>query len=60
MGRQENVFIFEDTREHCKKHPVIANAIRLSNDHQEVFLENDPVLPAPKVGTDKAKIVVWV
>lgn len=58
MGRQENVSIFEDTREHCKKHPVIANAIKLSNDHQEVFLENDPVLPAPKASADKAKIVV--
>lgn len=58
MGRQENVSIFEDTREQCKKNPVMANAIKLSNDHQEVFLEGDPVYPAPKEKPEPAKIVV--
>ncbi len=58
MGRQENVSIFEDTRDCCKKHPALVNAIKLSNDHQEIFLENDPVLPAPKAGAAKARIVV--
>ncbi len=48
MGRQENVSIFEDTREFCKTNPAAVNAIKLSNDHQEVFLEDEPVLPTSK------------
>ena len=58
MGRQENVAIFEDTRAQCKTIPSIANAIKLSNEHQEVFFEGDPVLPAPKVRSESARIIV--
>ena len=58
MGRQENVAIFEDTREKCKSNRMIANAIKLSNEHQEVFLENAPVAPAPKIRQEKARIIV--
>lgn len=58
MGRQENVSIFEDTRNLCKSNRTLANAIKLSNEHQEVFLENDPVLPAPKQRSAAAKVVV--
>ena len=58
MGRQENVAIFEDTREKCKTIPMIANAVKLSNEHQEIFLENDPVNPEPKVRPETAKIIV--
>ena len=50
--------IFEDTRDCCNKHPALVNAIKLSNDHQEIFLESDPVFPVPKAGEAKAKIVV--
>ena len=58
MGRQENVSIFEDTREFCKTNPIARNAIKLSNDHQEIFLENDPVMPVPKAKGELAKVVV--
>lgn len=58
MSRDENVAIFEDTRRLCKSVPAIANAIRLSNDHQEIFLEGDPVLPLPKADTEAARILV--
>lgn len=58
MGRQENVSIFEDTREFCKTNPAAVNAIKLSNDHQEVFLEDEPVLPTPKARDGSAKIIV--
>ena len=58
MGRQENVSIFEDTREFCKTNPIARNAIKLSNDHQEIFLENDPVMPVPKGTGELAKVVV--
>lgn len=58
MSRQENVSIFEDTRKLCRTNPVIANAIKLSNDHQEIFLENDPVIPAPKPLDKPAQIIV--
>lgn len=58
MGRQENVSIFEDTQEFCKTNPVAVNAIKLSNDHQEIFLENDPVMPTPIIKSETAKIIV--
>lgn len=58
MGRQENVSIFEDTRSLCKSNKTLANAIKLSNEHQEVFLEDDPVIPAPKPRTRPAKVIV--
>ena len=58
MSREENVAIFEDTRAICKSNPIIANAIKLSNDHQEVFLEGAPVWPAPKANVEPAKVVV--
>lgn len=58
MSRQENVSIFEDTRKLCRTNPVISNAIKLSNDHQEIFLENDPVIPAPKPLDKPAQIIV--
>lgn len=58
MGRQENVSIFEDTREFCSRNRVAINDIKLSNDHQEVFLEGAPVLPTPKAKSGLAKIIV--
>ena len=58
MSRDENVAIFEDTRRLCKFVPAIANAIKLSNDHQEVFLEGEPVMPSPKADTEPAQIIV--
>ena len=58
MGRQENVSIFEDTREFCRRNPAVVNAIKLSNDHQEVFLGGDPVQPTPKAKSSLAKIIV--
>lgn len=58
MGRDENVKIFEDTRALCKTNRTIANAIKLSNEHQEIFLEGEPVLPEPKQFSEAAKIVV--
>ncbi len=58
MGRDENKAIFEDTRKHFKSNPIIANAIKLSNDHQEIFLEGTPVLPEPKPNAEEARIVV--
>lgn len=58
MSREENVAIFENTRAICKSNPIIANAIKLSNDHQEVFLEGAPVWPAPKANAEPAKVIV--
>ena len=58
MGRQENITIFEDTRKQCKTNKTIANAIKLSNEHQEVFLEGDPALPAPKRRSELARVIV--
>ena len=58
MSREENVAIFEDTRAICKSNTIIANAIKLSNDHQEVFLEGDPVWPEPKAKAESAQVIV--
>ena len=58
MGRDENVSIFEDTKNICKSHPAVRNAIKLSNDHQEIFLEGDPVFPEPRLLSDPAKVIV--
>ena len=58
MGKEENVSIFEDTQKICKSHSAVRNAIKLSNDLQEIFLEGDPVLFRPKVFEDPAKVIV--
>ena len=58
MGRNENVAIFEDTREKCKRHSTIALAVKLSVEHQEIFLEGDTVFPEPKKYAEPAKVVV--
>lgn len=58
MGRKENVTIFEDTQNICKTNSMAINAIKLSNEHQEIFLENAPVLPEPKAKLNAARIIV--
>lgn len=58
MSREENVAIFEDTRRICKTNPTISSAIKLSNEHQEIILENDVVKPTPKVYANPAKVIV--
>lgn len=58
MSRDENVAIFEDTRRFCKTNPIISSAIKLTNDHQEIILENDLVKPTPKVYANPAKVII--
>ena len=58
MSRDENVAIFEDTRRFCKTNPIISSAIKLTNDHQEIILENDLVKPMPKVYANPAKVII--
>jgi len=58
MSREENVAIFEDTRRFCKTNPIISSAIKLTNGHQEIILENDLVKPTPKVCANPAKVIV--
>ena len=58
MIRDENVAIFEDTRRFCKTNPIISSAIKLTNDHQEIILENDLVKTTPKVYANPAKVIV--
>ncbi len=58
MGRAENVAIFEDTQNRYKTIPELSNAIRKSNNSQEVILETAPVpVPTPRF-PEPAKVAV--
>ena len=48
MSREENVAIFEDTKRIYKTNPIISAAVKLSNEHQEIFLEGASIKPVPK------------
>ena len=58
MGRSENVAIFEDTRALCKSNNELKQAIRESNNLQEVILEYKYLLAVTPRYTEPAKIVV--
>lgn len=58
MSRAENVAIFEDTMHICKTNPVMANAIKLTNEHQEIIPETEDILLAFRVWEEEAKIII--
>lgn len=58
MNRAENIAIFEDTMRICKSNPVMINAIKFSNEHQEIIPESEDILLAFRVWGEEAKITV--
>lgn len=58
MGRAENVAIFEDTRSLCKTSKELKQAIRETNNRQEVILESQNLPTISPKYTEPTKIVV--
>jgi len=58
MGRSENVAIFEDTLRMCKSNPKLQDAIKRTNQYQEVILEGSNVPQPPAVYNKPAKVIV--
>lgn len=44
MGREENITVFNDTKNICKKDKRLVDVILHSNKHQKVYLESDKAL----------------
>lgn len=58
MGRSENIAIFEHTQHMCNTNPELIEAIKESNQFQEVILEEDIITkPNPRFN-EPAKIIV--
>lgn len=57
MGREENVFIFQDTERMCKENARLKDAIRKSISNQKLILENDTI---PEIDKKKYKELAQV
>lgn len=58
MGRPENVEIFNDTREQCKKNERLKEAIKYSINNQKIILENEDVKILKDRYETEAKIII--
>lgn len=59
MSREENVKIFENTKQMCRTNRTLAEAVRKSTDSQEIILETDTYpMESMKRFDEKARIIV--